>query len=260
MTPPDRLTPELLAQIEAYYDGELPTEAADRLRERLGQDETLARQVAEWEAVYRYGLRDQASQEDEDLRNTFRSFEAEMATAAPPAVVRKLPVRRWLAVAAAVLLLLAAGWWILPRPDPAARLAEENFTWLIRDDARLGPQRDEDPTGVIAYDNSRYAEAYPKIIAAVANGTLDSLNLLYAGVAAFGAGEPERARELLRELLDSGNYGSFDEAAVRYYLALAELKLGNVAAAREQLTVAAPADPDFVLRRESLLRRVKELE
>ncbi|MBB4079766.1 hypothetical protein GGR28_002393 [Lewinella aquimaris] len=264
MSPPDNLTPKLLADIEAYYDGELSATDAGQLRAQLAQDEALSRAAAYWEAVHRHGLYGtgpRTTEADDELRKLFHGYEADIAgTGHPASVVRKLPARRsWLVIAAAVLLLLAAGWWLVDRPDPAARLAEENFVWLKREGATLGPKQDA-KRGLRAYDRYDYESAYPLIITGVEEGVLDSLNLLYAGVAAFGAGEPERARDLLRELLDSGHYSSFDEAAVRYYLALAELRLGNVVAAREQLAIDAPADPEFLLRRKSLLQRMNELK
>lgn len=254
MNPTDPLGPELLGEIEAYYDGELSDDAAGRLRERLRDDPALAAAVAEWEKVYRVGLTPSAEdlRDREELRTKFSAI----ATSRPAAeaTVRKISSRAWLAAAAGVLILLAAAWWVFLRPaDPAAQLAEENFVWLPREGATLGPREDAE-SGLVAYDLQEYARAYPLLIEGVANGQLDSVNLLYAGVAALGADLPREARQALTDLLETGRY-PLEEGELRYYLALAELQGGDAGAAASRLS----EQTDPVDRNQALLEKIRGL-
>ena len=225
----------ILAQLEAYYDGELTAEETTRLRERLATEPELAARVARWEAVHRHGLLAPPSpaEEQQRLRQKLSAFEAELQGG--EAQVRSLPVRRWWLVAASVLVLLLAGYWWLQRPTATQQLAEEYFEWLPRQEAMLGPAVDA-AAGLLAYDRQEYEQAYPLLIQGVANGVLDSVNLLYAGVAALGVGEPEVATGVLQELLATGRY-AMEEGELRYYLALAALQSGEREEALRQLTL-----------------------
>ena len=235
MNSADPIGPELLAEIEAYYDGELSDDAAEHLRKRLVDDSELANKVAEWEAVYRQVLRPSAvdMRQWADLRAKFDAIGATMP--APEAKVRKLQPRVWWGAAAGAMLLLIAGWWAFGRPaDPAVQLAEQKFAWLPRQELLLGPNEDAQ-SGLLAYDRGEFATAYPLIMEGIANGRLDSVNLLYAGVAALGDGQAGEARSVLRELLETGRY-PLDEEDLRYYLALAEIQEGQRDAAERWLT------------------------
>ena len=254
----DPLDPELLADVEAYYSGDASDETVARLRARLAADPQLAAAVAAWEAVYRQGVR--RSSETERTRAELRATFNTIAAQAPPLPVRS-PVRSmftWLAVAAAVLALVIAGWWVFRAApvDAAPPLAEEYFAWLPRQEALLGPAEDA-AAGLLAYDRQEYATAYPLLTRGVAAGSLDSVNLLYAGVAALGAGRSEEAREVLTTLLETDRY-PVEEGELRYYLALAELRLGDRAAARRQLRQLIGDSSRIAVRARELLARIPE--
>ena len=226
---------DIHAQIEAYYDGSLTDVEVARLRARLAEDPALAAEAARYESLHRHGFRASAAEvgERDELRRRLRVFEAGL----PPLTgLGRSLWPRIVSAAAAVLLLLAAGWWLLQRPDPAARLAEEYFVWLPREEAMLGPGEDA-ANGLAAYDRQEYELAYPLLLSGVANGVLDSVNLLYAGVAALGSDEPGKARRHLAELLETGRY-PYEESDLRYYLGLAALRLNEPDEARRQLAAA----------------------
>ncbi len=257
MSESEELSPALLAEIEAYYDGTLSPDAVRHLRSRLQQDKELATAVADWEAVYRYGLRPDPTESAgrDALRTRFRELDATLPAVAPTPV-RILRPYRWLAVAAAVLLLLVGGWWVMQRPTPAQRLAEDNFAFLKREDLMLGKEDQQEDAALLS-DRGEYAAAWPQLADEVANGQRDSIYLLYAGVAALGAHAPARARAFLTDLLAAtGQYSEFDEGSIHYYLGLAELELGNVEAARSQLRLVT-GDRDL---EESATRLLQELD
>lgn len=260
------LPEDWVSQIEAYYAGELTPGEVSALRDQLnGGTPDLTTAVARHEALYRQGLQPDrpALVERARLRESLRKLEEEWAPAAiserpataPRARRPRLPV--WLLIAAC-LLLLPLGWWLLRQPDPAVQLARDNFRWLPRQEALLGPG-DASPDGQSLYDLQEYDEAYPRLRDAVAAGEIDRVNLLYAGVAALGAGQPSEARQLLQGLLESGDY-PLEEAALRYYLALAELQLGQTAAAEEQLRAVPDNDPELYRQAGRLLQAIQGLE
>ena len=254
----ENLGPELLALIEAYYDGSLPPEDARDFRRRLGADEPLAATVAEWEAVYRHGLRPDPAElaERDRLRESFAALET---TLPPLSAARSGLPYRWLAVAATVLLLALAGWWVLQRSTPAEKLAKANFVWLPHDEQTLGEKEDRTRSGLDYYNEGEYAQAYPLLRGGVASGELDSINLVYAGISALAAGDPAAARTLLLEMLDPRRF-PYIQDDVRYYLALAELRLGDPGAAAAYLRAITEPRREYAERVGPLLREIEALE
>ena len=260
MNPPSNIPPRLLTQLEAYYDGALPAAEADQLRSQLREDTALAAAVAEWEAVYRHGLRPVPSTADAAaLRERFAAIEAELPrpSADTSVAARRRPPRTLWLIAASVLLLIGLGWWLLPSTPPAEQVARNSFTWLPRQEATLGPAEDA-RAGLRAYDRQDYATAYPLLLDGVAAGELDSINLLYAGVAALGADEAATAQTALLEVLDTQRY-PLAEPEARYYLGLAYLQDGNTDAGTRVLENVAQTDDPFAERAREVLQALTEL-
>ncbi len=258
MIPPRPLSPELLSELEAYYAGRLSDEAVRHLRSRIVGDADLAAAVEQWEAVLRHGLLTPAPEalaERRRLRVSLAGLEAKQ-----PRLRAARPARspyRWWGLAAAVLLVVLAAWWLLDRRDAATLLAYEYFTWEPREEALLGPEADDaDP--LLAYDREEFTTAWPLLVRDIGVGRLDSVNLLYAGVAALGAGEPREAKALLSTLIDLDRY-PYERPAAHYHLALAELQLGRVNAARAQLRLVT-GDPEREARARQLLQELEGLE
>ena len=252
---------QLLAQLEDYYDGTLPAAEANQLRSQLGKDPDLAAAAAEWEAVYRHGLRPAPSTADAAaLRERFAAIEAELPrpSAGTSATARRLPPRTLWLIAASVLLLIGLGWWLLRSSPPAEQLARNSFTWLPRQEATLGPAEDAQ-AGLLAYDRQDYATAYPLLLDGVAAGELDSINLLYAGVAALGADEAATAQTALLEVLDTERY-PLAEPEIRYYLGLAYLQDGDTGAGTRVLQTVAQTDNPFAERAREVLQALSELQ
>ena len=253
---------QLLAQLEDYYDGTLPAAEANRLRSQLRKDPALAAAVAEWEAVYRHGLRRPPPADDAALllRERFAALEAELprpSAAEPPPTRRRPPRGIWL-IAATILLVFGLGWWLFRGSPPAEQLARNSFTWLPRQEATLSPAEDAQ-AGLRAYDRQDYATAYPLLLDGVAAGELDSINLLYAGVAALGAGEVATAQTALLEVLDTERY-PLAEPEIRYYLGLAYLQDGDTDAGTRVLQTVAQTENSFAERARKVLQALTALE
>ena len=251
----DRANPsdDLYARIEAYYDGELSEPDIARLRARLRADPELAAAAADYEAVHRYGLR--IGREEREERAALRRRFAAIDAVAPEVSVKRRPlIRQLLAIAAAVLVLVVAGWWYLHDANASPRLAEEYFVWLPREEARLGPAEDA-AAGLAAYDRQEYEKAYPLLLSGVANGVLDSVNLLYAGVAALGSNRPVDARRHLSDLLATGRY-PLEAPDLHFYLGLAALYLDDKEEARRELAAARGTQSRNAERAAQLLSRI----
>ena len=96
-----------------------------------------------------------------------------------------------LAIAASILLIGVLTWqWIY---TPTTSKTSNYFAHLNRDSANLS---DGKTAGERAYDQQEYAKAWPLLVEEI-KAPNDSLNMLYAGVAALGAGQPEKAITLL---------------------------------------------------------------
>ena len=246
-------TNTLYARIEAYYDGALSEPEIARLRAELQARPELAAAAAEYEAVHRHGLQIGPTElaERAVLRQQLRAIDAAEDRRSPGARPR---FRQLLAIAATVLLLVAAGWWFLRTPNTNPRLAEEYFVWLPREEARLGPAEDA-ARGLAAYDRQEYETAYPLLLSGVANGVLDSVNLLYAGVSALGINRPQDARRHLNELLATRRYPLI-AADLHYFLGLAALYLDDREEARRELTAARGTQSRNAQRAEQLLARI----
>lgn len=235
MKPTNELPDDIAERLEAYYEGELSdTQTAD-LRRRIDRD-GHHRAAARYEAILRRGLHAPAGSDtkgDADLRRTLADLEDGHA--------KKKSGRRWgpVLVATALLLLAAfAIYYLTSATSAEERVVADNFVWLPRQEATLGAQENAE-RGLAAYDRQEYGLAYPLLQQGVADGVLDSVNLLYAAVAALGDDKPAPARDLLNELLAGGRY-PMETNNVRYYLALAELQLGG----RERATELLQANVD----------------
>ena len=243
----------LYARIEAYYDGELSEPEIARLRDELQANPELAAAAADYEAVHRYGLQIGQAElaERAELRQRLRAIDAAEVR---PSLKARPRFRQYVGIAAAVLLLVAAGWWFLRTPNTNPRLAEEYFVWLPREEARLGPAEDA-ARGLAAYDRQEYETAYPLLLSGVANGALDSVNLLYAGVSALGINRPLDARRHLSELLATRRY-PLVAPDLHYFLGLAALYLDDKEQARRELTAARGTQSRNAERAEQLLARI----
>ena len=196
--------------------------------------------------------------DDATLRERFATLEAEFPRPTAAAAAADRPRRRrrrprwgWL-IAATALLVIGLGWWLFRGPSPVQQLAQDSFTWLPRQEATLGPAEDAQ-VGLRAYDRQEYAMAYPLLLEGVASGQLDSINLVYAGVAALGAHEPATARDALQKVLTTGRY-PLAESEIRYYLGLAYLQLEDIGAGTQVLSEAAKGSNPYSQRARVILK------
>ncbi|MEM1358541.1 MAG: hypothetical protein AAGF89_10090 [Bacteroidota bacterium] len=159
-----------------------------------------------------------------------------------PAKVSSL--RPWYAAAAAILLLLAAGyWWTTQTPafNPEAVYAEAFSPYANELSGRsMGTPATMDSmnatlsAALLAYDRRDYGTAadsfavYLRLAPAAAPQ-------LYYGISLLADEQPTAALNALRPLQSDPDYGD----PARWYAALAELRTGEIVAARNRLSAIA---------------------
>jgi tetratricopeptide (TPR) repeat protein len=215
-----------IALLEAYTYGEISPEAETSLRERLAGDTDFAASVRRWELLEREG---------------FVVEPTEATRAAVTAALEKptdLPVRKpWWRYLFGFLLLSGmafVGWQLSQEPSSApasappaelpaestesaqdniyADLVDEYFRHLPSENFHLGSEETLEERALAAYEARDYAKALPLLLETVEMGG-DSLNLLYAGVAALGLGDGEKAISAFAGVLANDELKGFHEDA-----------------------------------------------
>ncbi|SEQ59128.1 anti-sigma factor [Neolewinella agarilytica] len=195
-----------IALLEAYTYGEISPEAEAELRGRLEEDADFAAAVRRWELVEREGFVIEPSVATRaavaDALNREKTGTEERSSGIP---------WWWYILGALTVGLLAyGGWSLLHQPSTAPATAPENaptevqadgpyadlvreyFRHLPSENFHLGSEETLEERALAAYEARDYATALPLLLETVEMGG-DSLNLLYAGVAALGLGDGEAA-------------------------------------------------------------------
>lgn len=214
-------------QLEALWQNSLDPSEKEALEKRLQEDAEFHKAAADWKLIVTEGFLPPTAEQKElaEIKARVLGY-AETSEISPEKekekekiekserkpIIRRLYIG--LAAAAALLLLL----WLGPLkglllPDNPS---EQFFAHLPRDNANLSGDGE---TGQQAYDRKAYKKAYTALLEEVAAGG-DSLNIIYAGVAAIGSSQAEKAIPLLEPLLSSENWQLY-QAEISWYLALA---------------------------------------
>lgn len=212
-------------QLEALWQKSLDPSEKEALEKRLEEDAEFQKAAEDWKLIVTEGFLPPTEEQNELAEIKARMLDYAQTSEATPKqeknkeekseqkpIIRRLYIG--LAAAAALLLLFWLGplkGLLLPNSP-----SEQFFAHLPRDNANLSGDGE---TGQQAYDRKAYKKAYTALLAEVAAGG-DSLNIIYAGVAAIGSGQAEKAIPLLEPLLSSENWQLY-EAEIRWYLALA---------------------------------------
>lgn len=245
--------------LEDYWHERLEPRQREALEQRLATDTVFAEAAREWQLIITEGFLPSESEREEmaAIRERLSQYTAEEHAAAvtaaspTPKTARPVLMRRLyliLAVAAAIALLV----WLTPLSglfQPTSPY-QDYFAHLPRDNANLSTDAE---AGRRAYDQEDYETAFPALLAEVAAGG-DSLNLIYAGVAALGSGQPERAIPLLEPLLASDKWRFYHDD-IRWYLALAYLQDGQEDKASLLLQRIAQSESEYA---ESAARLLEE--
>lgn len=247
-----------ITKLENYWNGQLAPSEQTELEKRLAEDTAFRDAAAEWQFIIREAFMPPKEEvaEAAEIKKRLLSYQEDQNSTKQTAVESK-PKRSlsvsWiaigLAIAAALLLLL----WLNPLNSALQeqRPSDGFFAHLSRDNANLS---DEGPLGRQAYDQHQYAKAYPALVAEVEAGG-DSLNLIYAGVAAIGSGQADKAIALLEPLVNAKSW-SFYQSEIRWYLALAYLDNGEIDRTNDLLNLLIQADDAYAEDAKNLIQKI----
>ncbi|MEM1217017.1 MAG: hypothetical protein AAGJ82_15085 [Bacteroidota bacterium] len=227
----------------AYHNQTLRAAAAAELKERIATDPDFRATVQEWEATWIVGMSvpDEIQAARAAKKDLLRQLEKSYET--PPATTKWWP---WLVAAA----LLSAGLmtWLSYNSTAPTPTKPENTTPTAGDEAEvvyafesryLEPLEYEfsdlgtEEEGISYYENGDYEQAWPLLLKNITT-TADSLRFLYAGIAALETGNGTVAVAALQHLYDAPGF-EFCQHHVYWYLALAQLQVGDEAAAEQLL-------------------------
>lgn len=232
------LSEQHIEALEALWQGQLQESEKGNLEKRLAEDPAFFQAAQAWKQLSQEGFK--PTQKESEALNTIKArlknYEASPIIGRQKSSKKRLlgqsvKTRRLLyfSLAAAIILLLL---WLNPLNTWLKPISpyQQYFAHLARDNANLGTaiQSAEE-----AYDLKQYGKAYSGLLAAVAeNG--DSLNYLYAGVAALGSEQAENAAIIFENLLNQSNWALYQDE-IRWYLALAYLEQNRTEEAQSLL-------------------------
>ncbi|MEL6140190.1 MAG: tetratricopeptide repeat protein [Bacteroidota bacterium] len=150
--------------------------------------------------------------------------------------VRGLTHRSWLAAAAAIALVITVGWFIFRSSDGQPNNAELFAANFVPYDNIAVPltRGTDDPTpeelAYTAYENGNWRQA----ISLLEDLPESPANNFYLAQTALATGDYQQAKTLLESLVEPERFFPL-RAQAHWYLALTELALGNVDAARSIL-------------------------
>ncbi|MCP9237038.1 tol-pal system YbgF family protein [Lewinella sp. JB7] len=246
-----------------------PDRIGDYLRGDLADREAFERELSanpqlkiEMETT-RQALDAITLREEQVLKDRLRNLEAGMATTARQPDAKVIPIGRkrsggWFAYAAAAALVVFVAGYFLLRPAPATpeqlALSEfepfTNIAYTVTKGANDGD--DGRAAAYAAYETGDYATAEG---AFAALGPDDPVDRFYFGQTLLAQEKYASARDLYRELATQTDFNLTQESA--YYLALANLGLGQADEAREEIRrIADNADHPMSREARQLLEKL----
>lgn len=241
-----------IAQLEAYWQQELP--AAERLaiEQRLNTDPDFREAARQLQQLQSGMLLLQ--------RQKWKAQLEQIETAAPPPGLSSphWPVQKILLLAGIILAVIVTFFLLfriylknLPTPEQAIALeAFEHFPYY-------GATLDNAPAAAVQlYEKERDYPAAERAFQQLFVEQRDSTHLLYAAIAAVGSNQPEKGIAPLEALLKSPRFVAVRED-MEWYLALGYLERGSDAKAIYYLQKASLTQPGtYNERAKSLLKKL----
>ena len=225
---------EKLERIEQYLTGKLSGGDLQAFEQEIKQDPGLEAEVSSYrqliDGIEAAGVSD-FEQKLQTWERQILNEEAEKLQGG--AMIRPMWLR-YAAVAAAVLALVAILFLYRPGtegPVDSETLFAQHFQPMEDYLSLKGAARPED-SAMELYQAGKYHEALPLFEQVLKQDSIAPLFQLYAAIAYTADQQPDKAIRLLTPLTEIHN--SYSEPA-EWYLALAELRAGNLDKARKQL-------------------------
>ena len=206
----------------------LNKEDANAIRQRMQTDTQLAEAVKLRREMI-YGVEAFGRKA---LKEQLKGIHEEVIHQPAPTAKRR-PLFPILAAVAAVLLLLLMLPWLI---DGDAQSPDELYAAYFEHHLISLAQRDAVDPNLLTleklYNDKNYQDALD-LFETYLNGSIASNLLLGAGISYLETGQPEKARPLFNQIIDSKDFNYADQA--RWYGALAALKLNDATSAKSFL-------------------------
>ena len=183
-----------LEYIDDYFKGDFSPKEKMEFEKKLAEDPNFADDVAFYIST-RQVSKDLVI---EEKKNNFKRIYAEYNKEA-----KVIPMRRiWsYAAAAAVFVALTISWFLFMKPPTTTQLADNYInSHLTRFNPNMGSRQDSVQSGIILYNEGKWAESlsiFEKIVAGKPN---DSKALELAGVAALRLGNFDKSIQFFNQL------------------------------------------------------------
>lgn len=221
-----------IATLEAYYNHELSATDISQLKKRIAQDASFKKAVQKWEELWVLAFT--PTQEEQQMAIKHKAYlktvEAQIKAqqSKTPTLVQPYVWKSLLALL--VLALLFIVWKTKSDHAPATPTTNNNqviaqatdipyFMHLDRDDLNLSTSKTK---ALAYYDQKNYQQAWP-LLQQNLEGPQDSIQLLYAAVAAIASEQPRVAIQALKALDASDTFVYYNNE-IHYYLALAYIQ------------------------------------
>ena len=250
-------------RISRYLGDELTNDEKQAFEDRLSQDVEL-REGLQSRKQERTFLKAEASRAALEAKMAeLAGTHFQTAAGTPEAVVKKLDgkaetsarvrslgQRKWWAaggIAAAVALALLIWNPFRGAEDDFRQFATYEPLYLTEKSSEVIPAA---AAAEAAFNAGEYTVAFEELTKYLPQRPEDNEARLALGIAALETGRTERATSLFRKLAEGTTSFRSDG---RYYLALAQIETGDLAAARATITALPTDDPDYAARRQKLL-------
>ena len=213
------LSEQDLELLEAYYQGSLSKEEVRTLEKRMEADSAFQEEAREWLFILAEGFQPTSNELERrtTLKSKLEAIEAGMSSQGKPTSI-SMHASMWKIAMAACLVLIVGLYFVFNSQEKEwdiPHLPIENAAVLS---TQLSP-------GEQAYEAKNYDKAWPLLVEEIQSPN-DSLNMLYAGVAALQAGEPGKALEYLGYIVRSPEWIDYRPEA-DWYRALSYLVLDD---------------------------------
>ena len=217
-------------KIDQFILGDLPSQAAAEIEQRISNDKVFAEQVEDRKTVLLYAKLIGQRQRKEELKamvfdekkminETIENRKIENNI--PPA--KRSSVFKYLAVAASLALFLISIYWLIPNANTQLNpLAEQYFELYEAPSEKSNDKETIQEQAYKAYKNGEFAKAIPKL-----NQVLDSNfeNRLLLGNAYFKNGDFDKALEQFNFLANNKNENNLFSDIGKWYAALTYLQI-----------------------------------
>ncbi len=236
--------------LEDFWNGQLSETKKQEVENRLNKDAAFRTLADEWQLLFTQARIAPKEEEKEagQIKDRLLNYAKEEKEIKKIRSIR--PIYYLLSAAAAVALILL---WLnfndsLFEKDPASQY----FSHLSRDNANLSPGIE---SGEDAYDQKKYDRAYTLLVEEVAAGS-DSLNLIYASVAAIGNKQGAQAILILEPLVNTESWQLY-QSEIQWYLALAYMQEGETEKASVLLKIIADANGEYAKNAQALIKQIR---